>query len=100
MGLRASATAAIPGRAMSAINRPRPVSRSGSSTRFWFCPISGVLVVDIIGPSTRSRRCDLVGAEATFFEDLSSSTEKNDFVNQLRDEIRDWRGQGYPGTAL
>ena len=42
----------------------------------------------------------IVGAEATFFEDISSSTEKNDFVNQLRDEIRDWRGQGYPGTAL
>src|SRR5713101_2613070 len=42
----------------------------------------------------------IVGAEATFFEDISSSTEKNDFVNQLRDEIRDWRGHGYPGTAL
>lgn len=49
---------------------------------------------------TRGGIGNIVGAEATFFEDISSSTEKNDFVNQLRDEIRDWRAQGYPGTAL
>ena len=35
----------------------------------------------------------IVGREATFFEDLSSSSEKNDFVNQLRDEVREWRRQ-------
>jgi len=49
---------------------------------------------------TRGGIGNIVGTEATFFEDISSSSEKNDFVNQLRDEIRDWRGQGYPGTAL
>src|SRR5438093_2241740 len=42
----------------------------------------------------------IVGREAALFEDLSSFSEKNDLVNQLRDEIRDWRNQGYPGTAL
>lgn len=42
----------------------------------------------------------IVGAEATFFEDVSSSTEQNDFVNQLRGELRDWRANGYAGTAL
>src|SRR2546422_794911 len=50
--------------------------------------------------ATRGGIGTIVGAKATFFEDLSSSTEKNDFVNQLRDEIRDWRSHGYPGTAL
>ena len=29
-----------------------------------------------------------------------SGEQKNDFVNQLRDEVRDWRAEGYPGTAL
>jgi type III restriction enzyme len=42
----------------------------------------------------------IVGREATLFEDLSSFSERNDFVNQLRDEVRLWRGKGYPGTAL
>src|SRR3989442_13568540 len=50
--------------------------------------------------ATRGGIGNIVGAEATFFEDLSSSTEKNDFVNQLRDEIREWRGHGYLGTDL
>jgi type III restriction enzyme len=42
----------------------------------------------------------IVGREASLFEDLSSFSEKNDFVNQFRDEIRNWRNAGYPGTAL
>ena len=42
----------------------------------------------------------VVGREARLFEDLSACSEKNDVVNQLRDEIRDWRGKSYPGTAL
>jgi type III restriction enzyme len=42
----------------------------------------------------------IVGREATLFEDLSSSSEKNEAVNQLRDELREWRRQRYPGTAI
>lgn len=43
----------------------------------------------------------VVGREAQLFDDLSSSpTEENEFVNQLRKEIRDWRHAGYPGTAI
>lgn len=43
---------------------------------------------------------DIVGREASLFEDLSSSSEKNDVVNSLRDEVRAWRDAGYPGTAI
>src|SRR5260370_5706252 len=42
----------------------------------------------------------IVGREATLFEDLSSCSEKNDAVNQLREEVREWRAKGYPGTAI
>src|SRR5262249_18425254 len=42
----------------------------------------------------------IVGREATLFEDLSASSETNDFVNQLRTDVRQWRSKGYPGTAL
>ncbi|MDE2108366.1 MAG: DEAD/DEAH box helicase family protein, partial [Gammaproteobacteria bacterium] len=43
----------------------------------------------------------VVGKEAQLFDDLSaSSAEKNEFVNQLRDEVRAWRDAGYPGTAV
>jgi type III restriction enzyme len=42
----------------------------------------------------------IVGREATLFEDLSSSSEKNEVVNQLREEVREWRKQHYPGTAI
>jgi type III restriction enzyme len=43
----------------------------------------------------------LVGKEASLFEDmLASEEQRNDFVNQLRDEVRTWRESGYPGTAL
>lgn len=42
----------------------------------------------------------VVGKEAGLFEDmLASAEQKNDFVNQLRDEVRDWREARYPGTA-
>ena len=42
----------------------------------------------------------VVGREAGLFEDLlASSEQRNDFVIQLRDEVRAWRWAGYPGTA-
>lgn len=42
----------------------------------------------------------VVGKEARLFDDLSASAaEKNEFVNQLRDEVRAWREAGWPGTA-
>ena len=43
----------------------------------------------------------VVGKEAGLFEDmLASDEQKNDFVNQLRGEVRGWREAGYPGTAV
>jgi len=43
----------------------------------------------------------VVGKEAQIFEDLSAAAaEQNEFVNQLRDEVRAWREAGYPGTAV
>lgn len=42
----------------------------------------------------------IVGKEAQLFDDLSAATEKNEFVNQLRDEVRAWREAGWPGTAV
>ena len=43
----------------------------------------------------------VVGREATLFEDLLIEGEQmNDFINRLRDEVRDWRAAGYPGTAV
>lgn len=43
----------------------------------------------------------VVGKEAGLFDDLSAAaSEKNEFVNQLRGEIRAWREAGWPGTAV
>ncbi|MFZ5541685.1 MAG: DEAD/DEAH box helicase family protein [Pseudomonadota bacterium] len=43
----------------------------------------------------------VVGKEAQLFDDLSATAaEKNEFVNQLRDEVRAWREAGWPGTAV
>src|SRR6266566_4511458 len=43
----------------------------------------------------------VVGREVRLFEDmLASSEQRNEFVNQLRDEVRAWRDARYPGTAL
>ena len=43
----------------------------------------------------------VVGKQARLFEDMQASDEqRNDFINQLRDEVRTWREEGYPGTAL
>ncbi len=42
----------------------------------------------------------IVGREASLFEDLSSYSEKNDFVNQLREQVKAWRNANYPNTAL
>jgi type III restriction enzyme len=42
----------------------------------------------------------VVGKEAQLFDDLSASAaELNEFVNQLRNEVRAWREAGYPNTA-
>lgn len=51
--------------------------------------------------ATKGGISGVVGKEAALFDDLTASTaEQNDFVNQLREEIRHWREQGYPGTAI
>lgn len=43
----------------------------------------------------------LVGKEAGLFDDLvASSQQDNEFVNNLRDDVRTWRLEGYPKTAL
>lgn len=43
----------------------------------------------------------VVGKEAGLFDDLSAAAaEQNEFVNQLRNEVRAWREAGYPGTAV
>ncbi|MFH0794487.1 MAG: hypothetical protein V2A74_10705 [bacterium] len=43
----------------------------------------------------------VVGKEASLFEDMLASMEqRNEFVNNLREEVRDWRNAGYPGSAL
>lgn len=43
----------------------------------------------------------VVGKEVALFDDLSASTEeRNEFVNDLRGEVRSWREAGYPGTAV
>jgi type III restriction enzyme len=43
----------------------------------------------------------VVGKEASLFEDmLASSEQQNDFVNQLRGEVRAWREDAYTGTAM
>jgi len=50
---------------------------------------------------TKGGIAGIVGKEAGLFEDLlASSEQRNDFVNQLRDEVREWREAGYPGTAV
>jgi type III restriction enzyme len=50
---------------------------------------------------TRGGIAGVVGKEAGLFEDLLASTEqRNDFVNQLRGEVRAWRKAGYPDTAM
>jgi hypothetical protein len=49
---------------------------------------------------TRGGIGGVVGREATLFEDMLIAGEQmNDFVNHLRDEVREWRGAGWPGTA-
>jgi type III restriction enzyme len=49
---------------------------------------------------TKGGIAGVVGKEAGLFEDLlASSEQKNDFVNQLRDDVRRWREAGYLGTA-
>lgn len=43
----------------------------------------------------------VVGREAALFDDLGTAgEERNEFVNDLRDEVRSWREVGYPGTAV
>src|SRR5262249_27105721 len=55
----------------------------------------------VVTPSaTRNGISAIVGRDASLFEDLSASTETNEVVNQLRDDVRSWRNGGYLGTAL
>ncbi|MFZ1061446.1 MAG: DEAD/DEAH box helicase family protein, partial [Candidatus Rokuibacteriota bacterium] len=50
---------------------------------------------------TKGGIAGIVGKEAGLFEDMLASLEQqNDGVNNLRDEVKAWRGAGYPGTAL
>lgn len=43
---------------------------------------------------------NLVGKQAPLFQDeIPAHEQLNDFINNLRDEIRAWRLAGYPGTA-
>src|SRR5208283_3225464 len=43
----------------------------------------------------------VVGKEAGLFEDMLASIEQqNDFINQLREEVRAWREALYPNTAI
>jgi type III restriction enzyme len=51
--------------------------------------------------ATKGGIAGVVGKEATLFDDMAASEEqRNDFVNELRDEVRQWRESGYPGTAM
>ena len=43
----------------------------------------------------------VVGKEASLFADMLASEEQlNEFVNGLRDEVRQWREAGWPGVAI
>ena len=43
----------------------------------------------------------IVGREGALFEEMTAADEEqNEAVNRLREEIREWRDAGYPGTAL
>lgn len=54
--------------------------------------------------SARETRGGIAGMTSRnngLFEDmLASAEQQNEFVNQLRDEVRAWRQNGYPGTAF
>src|SRR6266566_8043297 len=50
--------------------------------------------------ATRGGIAGVVGKEATLLEDMTASEEQlNDSVNQLREEVRNWR-ETYRGTAM
>jgi type III restriction enzyme len=50
--------------------------------------------------ATKGGITGVVGKDALLLEDLAASEEQlNEFVNQLRNEVRAWRESGYPGTA-
>jgi type III restriction enzyme len=50
--------------------------------------------------ATKGGIAGVVGKEATLFEDMAASeAQLNEFVNELRGEVRDWREAGYPNTA-
>lgn len=43
----------------------------------------------------------VIGKEASLFEDMLAAEEQlNEFVNSLRDEVREWRNAGWPDTAI
>lgn len=50
---------------------------------------------------TKGGIAGIVGRESALFEEMTAAEEEqNETVNRLRDEVREWRGVGYPGTAL
>src|SRR5262245_58026167 len=55
----------------------------------------------VTGGNARGGINTVVGTEAGLFEDiLASLEEENIFVDRLRDEVREWRKNGYQGTAI
>jgi len=50
---------------------------------------------------TGSGLAGIRGKKVALFDDLSSSaTEQNEFVNDLREDIRSWRNAGYPSISF
>jgi type III restriction enzyme len=50
---------------------------------------------------TKGGVAGVVGKEAGLLEDMVATEEQlNDFVNRLRDEVREWRDGGWQGTAI
>lgn len=50
--------------------------------------------------ATKSGIAGVIGKDAMLLEDMAASEEQlNEFVNQLREEVRTWREGGYQGTA-
>ena len=53
------------------------------------------------GREARRGIAGVVGEAATLFdEQAAANEERNEFVNELRAKVREWRMAGWPGTAL
>jgi type III restriction enzyme len=50
---------------------------------------------------TKGGVAGVIGKKASLFDDMIAAEEQlNDFVNDLRAEVAEWRASGYPGTAI